>query len=353
MLRVTGIDHEKVRDIAGKVRDIMVADKNLRDVHMDWNEKNKVMHVAVDQDKARMLGIDSRTLSLSLQTLLSGAPIAEFRENDKTVSIVFRINAKNRTDLSKTKDLNIYIGGGRFIPLEQIAEISYDAEEGLIWRRNLKPTITVQANTIPGVLGNDATKNVYDHLKVLRESLPQGYTIEIGGTLETSIKATRWLMQPVPVMIFIIMTLLMFQLQSISKMILTLLTAPMGLIGTSLALLLTGRPMGFVVQLGILALAGIIMRNSVILIDQIDQQLAAGQSLWNAIINATTLRFRPIMLTAAAAILAMIPISSSVFWGPMAVALGGGLFGATVLTLLVLPAMYAAWYKVESEEKDL
>lgn len=353
MLRVTGIDHEKVREIAERVRDIMAADKDLRAVHMDWNEKNKVMHVAVDQDKARILGIDSRTLSLSLQTLLSGASIAEFRENDKTVNIIFRINAKNRADLSRMKDLNIHIGGGRFIPLEQIAKISYDAEEGLIWRRNLKPTITVQANTIPGVLGNDATKKVYDHLKVLRESLPQGYTIEIGGTLETSIKATRWLLQPVPVMIFIIMTLLMFQLQSISKMIMTLLTAPMGLIGASLALLLTGRPMGFVVQLGILALAGIIMRNSVILIDQIDQQLVAGQSLWNAIINATTLRFRPIMLTAAAAILAMIPISHSVFWGPMAVAIGGGLFGATVLTLLVLPAIYAAWYKVKPEEKDL
>jgi len=350
MLRVTGSDHGKVRDIAGRVRDVMVADGNLRDVHLDWNEKNKVMHVAVDQDKARMLGIDSRTLSLSLQTLLSGAPIAEFREKDKTVNIVFRVDAKNRVDLSKIKNLNIHVGGGRFIPLDQVAKISYEAEEGLIWRRNLKPTITVQANTIPGVLGNDATAKVYRQLERLRTSLPQGYSIDIGGPLQTSIKATGWLLQPVPVMILIIMTLLMFQLQSISKMVLTLLTAPMGMIGASLGLLLTGRPMGFVVQLGILALAGIIMRNSVILIDQIDQQLKAGQSGWNSIINATVLRFRPIMLTAAAAILAMIPISFSVFWGPMAVAIGGGLFGATVLTLLVLPAMYAAWYKVRQED---
>jgi multidrug efflux pump subunit AcrB len=353
MLRVMGKDHEKVRAIAENVLAVMATDKNLRNAHMDWNEKNKVMHVSVDQDKARMLGIDSRTLSLSLQTLLSGAPIAEFRENDKTVSIVFRVDAKNRADLSRMKDLNIHIGGGRFIPLEQVAKISYDAEEGLIWRRNLKPTITVQANTIPGVLGNDANQKIYDNLANIRKSLPSGYSIEIDGTLELSIKATRLLLQPVPVMILIIITLLMFQLQSISKMILTLLTAPMGLIGASLALLLTGRPMGLVVQMGILALAGIIMRNSVILIDQIDQQLKAGQSTWNAIINATVLRFRPIMLTAAAAILAMIPISHSVFWGPMAVAIGGGLFGATVLTLLVLPAMYAAWYKVKPEEKDL
>ncbi|MFA6413209.1 MAG: efflux RND transporter permease subunit [Syntrophales bacterium] len=350
MLRVMGKDHEKVRAIAENVRDIMATDKNLRNVHMDWNEKNKVMHVAVDQDKARMLGIDSRTLSLSLQALLSGAPIAEFREKDRTISILFRVDAKNRADLSKMKDLNIHIGGGRFIPLDQVAKISYDAEEGLIWRRNLKPTITVQANTIPGVLGNDASQKVYDNLANIQKSLPSGYSIEIDGPLELSTKATRLLLQPVPVMILIIMTLLMFQLQSISKMILTLLTAPMGMIGASLGLLLTGRPMGFVVQLGILALAGIIMRNSVILIDQIDQQLKAGQSTWDSIINATVLRFRPIMLTAAAAILAMIPISSSVFWGPMAVAIGGGLFGATVLTLLVLPAIYAAWYKVKQEK---
>ena len=181
ILRVTGHDHGKVRDIATQVRDVMAADKNLRDVNLDWNEKNKVMHVAIDQDKARMLGIDSRTLSLSLQTLLSGAPIAEFRENDKTVSIVFRVDAKNRADLSKMKDLNIHIGGGRFVPLDQVAKISYDAEEGLIWRRNLKPTITVQANTIPGILGNDATRKAYDNLANIRKSLPPGYSIDIGG----------------------------------------------------------------------------------------------------------------------------------------------------------------------------
>lgn len=350
MLRVSGSDHGMVRDIAGQVSDVMAADGNLRDVNQDWNEKNKVMHVAIDQDKARMLGIDSRTLSLSLQTLVSGAPIAEFRENDKTVSIMLRVDAKDRADLSKLKDLNVHIGGGRFIPLDQVAKISYDAEAGLIWRRNLKPTITVRANTIPGVLGNDATAKVYDNLSKLRKSLPQGYSIDIGGAMELSIKGTRWLLEPVPAMFLVIMTLLMFQLQSISKMVMTLLTAPMGLIGVSLGLLLTGRPMGLVVEFGILALAGIIMRNSVILIDQIDQQLKAGQSTWNAIINATVLRLRPILLTAAAAILAMLPISFSVFWGPMAVAIGGGLFGATALTLLVLPAMYAAWYKAKPGE---
>jgi multidrug efflux pump subunit AcrB len=353
MLRVSGNDHEKVREIAKHVSDVMAADPQLRDINLDWNEKNKLMHMIINQDKARALGIDSQTLALNLQTYLSGAAIAEFREKDKTVSIVFRTDAQNRQDLSKIKDLNIHIGGGRYIPLDHIANISLEAEEGLIWRRHLKPTITVQANTIKGVSGIDATHQVFKELESYRKSLQQGFSIEIGGATEMREKAMGWLLQPVPIMFLIIVTLLMFQLQSIPKMILTLLTAPLGVIGASLGLLITGRPMGFVVQLGLLALAGIIMRNSVILIDQIDRQLAAGQSIWNAIINATVLRFRPIMLTAAAAILAMVPLATSVFWGPMAVAIGGGLLVATVLTLLVLPVMYAAWYKAMPGEKDL
>ena len=353
MLRVTGTEHDEVRRIAEQSLSILSKDKNLTDIHMDWNEKNKVMRLEIDQDKIRALGLDNRTLAMNLQTLLSGMPIGEYRENDRTIDILFRVDPRNREDLSKIKNLNIHIGGGRFVPVAQLARISYEAEEGLIWRRHLQPTITLQANTASGITGTDATARAYDELSLLRKSLPSGYRIEIGGTLEDSNKGTGNMMAVVPVMLVTIMILLMFQLQSISKMTLTLLTAPMGLIGASLALLLTGRPMGFVVQVGILALAGIIMRNSVILIDQIDQQLAAGQSTWNAIINATVLRFRPIMLTAAAAILAMIPISMSAFWGPMAVAIGGGLFGATILTLVVLPAMYTAWYKVKPEEKDL
>jgi multidrug efflux pump subunit AcrB len=353
MLRVSGNNHEKVREIAEHVSQVMIKDRQLTDVNLNWNEKNKAMRLAINQDKARSLGIDSQTLALNLQAYLSGAPIAEFREKDKTVSIVFRTDAKNRQDLSKIKDLNIHLGGGRYIPLDQIATISLEAEEGLIWRRHLKPTITVQANTITGASGVDRTNHAFAQLESYRKSLPPGYSIEIGGGPEMRLKAMAWLMQPVPVMILVIITLLMFQLQSIPKVILTLLTAPLGIIGASVGLLVTGRPMGFVVQLGMLALAGIIMRNSVILIDQIDRQITAGQSLWNAIINATILRFRPIMLTATAAILAMVPLANSVFWGPMAVAIGGGLLGATVLTLLVLPVMYAAWYKAMPGEKDL
>ncbi|HWR07077.1 efflux RND transporter permease subunit [Sporomusa sp.] len=347
MLRVSGYDHDKVRAIAKQAQDKLAANPHLLDVNLEWTEKTKVMHLAIDQDKARMLGLDSQTLSSSLEALLSGTAVSEFREKDKTVGIMFRVAAQDRSDLARIKDLTIHTGNGKFIPLDQIAKISYDAEDGGIWRRDLKPTITVQANIAKEITGNDATYEAYDNLKELRASLPPGYTIEIGGTTELSDKATRWLLQPVPAMVIIIVTLLMFQLQNIPKMVLTLLTAPMGIIGASLALLLTGQAIGFVVQLGLLALAGIIMRNSVILIDQIEQHLKTGEPLWDAIINATVTRFRPIMLTAAAAILGMIPLVSSIFWGPMAVAIAGGLLGATILTLLVLPAMYAAWYQVE------
>ncbi len=346
MLRVSGYEVDKVRNVAEQVRDVMAADPHLWNVNMNWHEKSKTMRIAVDQDKARMQGVDSQTLALTLQTLISGAALSEYREEDRTVAIVFRVGERNRTDLSKIRNLTIGIGNGKSVALDQIAAIKFEAEEGLIRRRNLKPAITVQANTVDGVLGNDATNAVFARLGALRASLPSGYTVTIGGPLEDSIKATNWLIQPVPLMFAVILTLLMFQLKSIPKMLLTLFTAPLGIIGVSISLLATGRPMGFVVQLGILALAGIIMRNSVILIDQIDQQLAAGQSPWDAVLNATILRFRPILLTAAAAILGMIPLISSVFWGPMAVAIAGGLFGATLLTLIVLPTMYVAIYRI-------
>lgn len=345
MLRISGPDHDKVRDIAGQARDILAADPNLTDISLDWNEKSKVLRLDIDQAKARALGIDNQVLSGSLQSLLSGAEVGEFREKDKTVGIVFRVDPESRQDLSRLKDLNIHIGGGRFVPLDQIAQIRYEAEEGMIWRRDLKPTITVQADTAEGVLGDDAALGAYERLQELRTSLPSGYSIKIGGSAEASEKAMRWLLHPVPAMVIIIITLLMFQLHNIPKMLMTLLTAPLGMIGVTPALLLTGRPMGFVVQLGILALSGIIIRNSVILIDQIDRHIEAGEPLWDAIINATISRFRPIMLTAAAAILGMLPLIASIFWGPMAVAIAGGLFIATILTLIVLPVMYAAWYK--------
>lgn len=347
MLRVSGYDHETVRAIAQQVSDVMVNNPKLSHVNWDWNEKNKVMHLSIDQDKARALGVDSQNLALSLQMQLSGATVAEFYEGDKTVNIVYRLDSQNRTDLSAVKSLPVHIGSGKFVPLEQIAVISYDAEEGLIWRRDLKPTITIQAEVLPGITGNDATKQVYGELKSLRDNLPAGYSIDIGGSLERSKSSMEFLLQPVPVMIVLIVILLMFQLQKMSLMVLTLLTAPLGIIGVSLSMLLTLRPMGFVAELGILALSGMIIRNSVILIDQIEQHIKAGEAPWEAIINSAVLRFRPIMLTAAAAILGMVPLIPSTFWGPMAVAIAGGLLGATILTLLVLPTMYAVAFKVK------
>jgi len=353
MLRVKGYDHDKVREIAKKVETVMEANPGTENVNLNWSEKSKTMHLEIDQDKARNLGVTSQALATSLQTQLSGAPVAEFRENDKTVSLVFRFDAQDRNDPSRMKDLNIHIGNGKYVPLDQIAKISFEAEDGLIYRRDLKPMIFVQAETKPGVTGDNVAEQVYNNLAELRAKLPLGYSIEYDGSKESSIEGVGFLSEPVPAMLVAIMILLMIQLQSIPKMMLTLLTAPLGIIGVAAGLFLTGRPLGFVVQLGILALAGIIMRNSVILMDQIDQQLAAGENLWDAIINATVIRFRPILLTAAAAILGMIPLVSSIFWGPMAVSIASGLFGATILTLIVLPVMYAAWYKAAPDSSKV
>lgn len=348
MLRVTGYDHQKVREIAAQVRDNMANNPKLHSVNMDWNEKSKVLHLEVDQDKARMLGVDSQQLALGLQAQLSGSSFAEFREKDKTAGIVFRIDSQSRNDISHIKDFNVHIGNGKFIPLDQIAKITYDAEDGLIWRRDLKPTITVQAEVVDGITGNDAAKQVYESLAQMRSNLPPGYGIALGGPIERSSVSTGYLAASVPLMIITMITLMMFQLQNIPRMLLTLCTAPLGIIGVSLSLLLTNSAMGFVAQLGILALTGIIIRNSIILIDQIEQHIKAGESTWDAIVDSTVLRFRPIMLTALAAIFGMIPLMINLFWGPMAVAIGGGLFIATILTLLVLPTMYAAYYKVDN-----
>ena len=347
MLRVTGDDPNKVRDIAQQMEPIMAQHPKVKNVNLNWNEKSKVMHLEVDQDKARSLGVSSQALAMALQTQLSGAPLSEYRETDRTISMLFRFDASDRNDPSRMKDLSIHVGNGRYIPLDQIAKISYDAEEGLMYRRNLKPMIAVQAEILPGATGDSVAEEVFNQMDDLRASLPPGYRSENDGSKEDSLKAAKYILATVPAMVIVIMILLMIQLQNIPKMILTLLTAPLGLIGVALGLFLTGSPMGFVVQLGILALAGIVMRNTIILMDQIDQQLAAGDSLWDAIINATVVRFRPILLTAAAAILGMIPLIPNMFWGPMAVAIAAGLAGATVLTLLVLPVMYATLYRAE------
>jgi len=346
MLRVSGYDHDQIRNIAEQVRTIMASETYLHDVNMDWNQKSKVVHLTIDQDKARMLGVNSESLASTLQAQLSGVSIDEFREKDKTVGLVFRLDLGNRNDLANIKDLNIPLSSGQYVPLDQIARISYDVEDGVIWRYDLKPTITLQADITDGITGTDATKKVYQKLENLRQNLPSGYSIEMAGATESSVTAISNLLKVVPLMAIVIIILLMLQMESMPKMMLTLLTAPLGMIGVTPALLITNQPLAFATYCGILALAGIIIRNSIILIDQIDKQLEQGESTWNAIVNAAVLRFRPIMLTAVAAILGMIPLTTSILWGSMAVAIAGGLLVATILTLLVLPAMYAAWYKV-------
>lgn len=345
MLRVSGYDVDKVKLYAQQIAERIGKDSNTENVFLNWEQKSKVMHLQLDQNKLRAMGLSGQDVAKTLYTELSGATIAEYYAADKTIGIQLRLQDSDRNDLSKIKSIPIYTGRG-YVPLEQIASITYGAEDALIWRRDLKPTITVEGNIKSGT-ANDATQKAYDSIKDIRDAMPFGYSVEVDGALENSQKSLRYLLGPVPIMILIIMTLLMFQLRRVSLMILTLITAPMGIIGVAFGMLLFGKSLGFVAYLGILALGGMIIRNSVILIDQIDKHMATGEDPWHAIIDSAVLRFRPIMLTAAAAILGMIPLMRSIFWGPMAVAIASGLFVATVLTLLVLPTLYAAWFKVK------
>ena len=344
MLLVSGYDKDKVRDIASQVADRVAQDPNNTDINMDWNEKSKVLHLEFDQAKLRALGLSPQAVAQTVYTEVSGASAAQLYSGDRTIDIQLRLADTDRQDLSQIKNLPVYSAGG-YVPLEQLAKISYEAEDSLIKRKNMQPTITVQANIKEGT-ANDATQKAYDAVKDIRDELPFGYNITVGGSLEDSEDSMKYLLIPIPAMIFIIMTLLMFQLRNGKDMILTLLTAPLGLIGVVAGMLLLNQAMGFVAILGVMALSGMIIRNSVILIDQIQKHIEAGETPRDAIVDSAVLRFRPIMLTAAAAILGMLPLMTSSFWGPMAVAIASGLLIATILTLLVLPVMYAVTYKI-------
>ena len=344
MLLVSGYEKDKVRDIASQVADRVAQDPNNTDINMDWNEKSKVLHLEFDQAKLRALGLSPQTVAQTVYTEVSGASAAQLYSGDRTIDIQLRLADTDRQDLSQIKNLPVYSAGG-YVPLEQLAKISYEAEDSLIKRKNMQPTITVQANIKEGT-ANDATQKAYDAVKDIRDELPFGYKITVGGSLEDSEDSMKYLLIPIPAMIFIIMTLLMFQLRNGKDMILTLLTAPLGLIGVVAGMLLLNQAMGFVAILGVMALSGMIIRNSVILIDQIQKHIEAGETPRDAIVDSAVLRFRPIMLTAAAAILGMLPLMTSSFWGPMAVAIASGLLIATILTLLVLPVMYAVTYKI-------
>lgn len=351
MLRVSGYDTDKVKAYAQEAAQIIAKDPNTENVFLNWNQKNKVMRVDLDQNKLKTLGISGQTVAQTLYTEISGATVAQYYAPDKTIDIQLRLRDADRQNLATIQSLPVYTGPTTgYVPLEQLGKIRYDAEDGLIWRRDLKPTITINAGIKTGT-ANDATQKAYDSLADLRKSLPFGYSIDIGGSLEDSQKSLKYLLQPVPIMIILIMTLLMFQLTSPSLMVMALIMAPLGLIGVAAGMLIFQQALGFVAYLGILALGGMIIRNAIILIDQIQKHMAAGDNPWQAIIDSAVMRFRPIMLTAAAAILGMVPLMGNIFWGPMAVAIASGLFVATVLTLLVLPTLYAAWFRIGEDGK--
>ena len=347
MLRVSGPDASEVKTIANDVKAKMQEDKDLHNIAFDWPDTEPVAQIHIDPDKARLLGINSYAVSLHLQSLLSGTKSGEYYEGNQTIPVTFRLGGNENHNLAALSSLPIQTGNGSYIPLSQIATISMSQEEGIIWHRNMMPTISIHANVGPGVLGNAKTKEIYNKLAEYRQYLPTGYTIDLDGSAEKSVTAVQKLLVPMPIMLFAIMTILMFQLKRIALMFMALFTAPLGLIGVVLALNITRTPLGFMAILGIIALSGMIIRNSIILLDQIEIHRAEGQSAREAIINSATLRFRPIMLTAIAAILGMIPLMGSVFWSPLAIAFSGGLLVATILTLIVLPVMYATWYKIK------
>src|SRR5690606_21827793 len=313
------------------------------------SDLGKVVRLDIDQERARALGISSRDVAGFLMASLNGLKVSTYREDNELIEVLLRGPADERVDLDGLPDLAVPTPGGS-VPLSQIARLEYGFEHGVIWHRNRLPTVTVRADIRDGLTPPTVTAQILPTLEEIRAALPEGYLLETGGTVEDSGRGQRSIMAGMPLFVLVVTTLLMLQLRSFPRVALVLLTAPLGLIGVTLALLLFRVPFGFVAMLGTIALAGMIMRNSVILVDQIQQDIDAGHDRWHAIIDATVRRFRPIVLTALAAILAMIPLSRSAFFGPMAVAIMGGLTVATVLILLFLPALYAAWFRVRRDE---
>lgn len=344
--RVSGEDIPLIRAYAIEVANAMRKNPHVSNVHLDWDEPSKVIRIDIDQSKARLLGISSQELSTFLNTELLGTPATYYRERDKLVAVLLRGAAPEREKLSHLRDLAIPTRAGKTVPLSQIANISYDFEPGIIWRRNRLPTITVRANLYGTIQAPTVTSQILPDLDPIKAKLPSGYVIETGGAVEESAKGGKSIAAGVPLFILAVLMILMMQLQSMTRTMMVVLTAPLGLIGVTLFLLVFNVPFGFVAMLGTIALSGMIMRNSVILVDQIEKDIGAGKAPWDAVIDSTVRRFRPIVLTALAAMLAMVPLTRSAFFGPMAVAIMGGLLVATVLTLLFLPALYAAWYRV-------
>ncbi|WP_422417462.1 efflux RND transporter permease subunit [Pseudomonas sp. GZD-222] len=344
--RVTGEHIEQVRALARKVAAKVRENPHVVNVHLDWEEPSKVVYLNIDQDRARALGVSTANLAKFLQSSLTGSSVSQFREDNELIEILLRGTRQERTELANLPSLAVPTDNGRSVALSQVATLEYGFEEGIIWHRNRLPNVTVRADIYGKEQPVTLVKQILPTLDAVRAELPDGYLLEVGGTVEDSTRGQKSVNAGVPLFIVVVLTLLMLQLRSFSRTVMVFLTAPLGLIGVTLFLLVFRQPFGFVAMLGTIALSGMIMRNSVILVDQIEQDIAAGLDRWQAIIEATVRRFRPIVLTALAAVLAMIPLSRSVFFGPMAVAIMGGLIVATALTLLFLPALYAAWFRV-------
>ena len=309
-----------------------------------WGNAAKSVQVEVDEGKARLLGISSEDVSTALQTVLQGLQVTQYREGTDLIPVILRADAANRADLEGLATLDIPAGPGRTVPLGQVATVVYGMEPPTIWRRNRAPMLLVRGDTSDGTQAPVVTGEIRPAVNAIAAGLPAGMRIETAGAVEESAKGQASVNAIMPVMVLVMVALLMVQLQSFGRVAIVVLTAPLGLIGVTAALLVTGAPFGFVAMLGFIALAGMIMRNSVILVDQIEQDMKAGLALGDAIVETTVRRARPIVLTAAA-ILALVPLASSVFWGPMAIAIMGGLVSATALTLLFVPALYAACYR--------
>jgi multidrug efflux pump subunit AcrB len=345
--RVVGADTQKVRAIAREVEKVMASSPKVRDVQLDWNDPVRTMKVELDQDKARALGLAPADVSLVTQTVMNGATLSQLREHEDLIDIVARAVPEERLNLDTLKDINLYTRQGTVVPLSQVARVKYELEEPVLWRRSRDMAITVRADVNDGEQAVSVTQEIRPLLKDIEARLPTGYRIDVGGAVEESDKANKALAAVAPVMIVTILLILMLQLQGFSSMTMVFLTAPLGLVGVVPALLITRAPLGFVAILGIIALSGMIMRNAVILIDQVRSEMEQGLDAWKAVVEAAVHRTRPVALTAAATVLAMIPLTRSVFWGPMAIAIMGGLTVATLLTIFFVPALYAAWFRVE------
>ena len=349
--RISGEDLNTVRQLAHKVSALVSQNSNTTNVHLDWGEPSKIISLEIDQDRARQMGVSSLDVANFLNSSISGAMINQYREKRELIDIRLRGEQAERLEVGSLENLAVPTSQGGSVPLSQIANIQYKFEDGLIWHRNRLPTITVRADIRSALQPATVVGELADSIEQLRTELPNGYLVEVGGTVEESARGQSSVNAGMPLFLAVVFTLLMIQLKSISRSFIVFLTAPLGLIGVVLFLLIFNKPFGFVAMLGTIALSGMIMRNSLILIDQIEQDIQSGQDQWNAILDATVRRFRPVILTALAAVLAMIPLSRSIFFGPMAVAIMGGLIIATLLTLFFLPALYAAWFKVKKQVK--